>query len=254
MLGSEYTQSLAPALLLAAHPDDEIAGAAGWAWRHPGPLSVAILTRGVPLDRRCFAPGYRDAEIYAAARRGEAEAVWRGHPRPPSLFFAPFADQGLYQELSAAAAWLRNVMAALRPAIILAPAYEAGHPDHDAVNLLAAEAGRGSGAAVFEYALYHLCGDRVVRQRFQAGPVERLPPDLADRKAAALAGYASQAGVLCDFSAAAEAIRPCAGHDYSRPAGHGPALYERWGWAMSAAQVSAALSAHSHSIGLPCGS
>ncbi|MGH9520015.1 MAG: PIG-L deacetylase family protein, partial [Terriglobales bacterium] len=116
-------------MLLAAHPDDEVVGAAGWAWQHAPPLSVAFLTRGVPLDRRCFAPGFHDPEIYANTRRREAEAVWRRHRRRPSLFFAPFTDQGLYLELKAAASWLKELVAAVRPGVILAPAYEAGHPD-----------------------------------------------------------------------------------------------------------------------------
>lgn len=253
MLGSEYTQTYLAALLLAAHPDDEVVGAAGWAWQYPGRLAVAFLTSGVPRDPKCFAPGFHDPVAYAATRRAEAHAVWRRHPGNPSLHFGPCTDQGLYMELERAGNWLQSLMSAHRPALILAPAYEGGHPDHDAANLLAAVAAQTAGIPTVEYALYHLVGSAIVRQRFAGMSDRLLPSSLAAHKRIALAHYASQATVLADFSPAIESLRPLPGHDYSQPPANRPTVYESWGWAMTATEVCAALAAHARRHGLRCG-
>lgn len=253
MLGSEYTQTPPSAYLLAAHPDDEVLGAAGWAWHLPGRLSVAFFTSGVPRDRRCFASGFDHPDVYGATRRAEAEAVWRCHPHAPSLHFGPFADQGLFQQLEAAGDWLRHLLAADPPELILTPAYEGGHPDHDAASLLAAVLARAARIPVVEYALYRLAPSGIVRQRFVGESPGRLPSHLADCKRACLAGYGSQSAVLRDFSPEFESLRPLPRHDYARPPGDRPTLYEHWGWSMSAPQVSSALAAYARPHGFPCG-
>lgn len=252
MLGSEYTQTPSAALLIAAHPDDEVLGAAGWAWHYPGRLSVAFFTAGVPRDRNCFAPGFDDPKVYGATRRAEADAVWRSHPCAPLLHFGPFSDQGLYQQLDAAGDWLRRLLASDRPSLLVVPAYEGGHPDHDAANLLAAVAMQTARIPVVEYALYHLAGSSIVRQRFAGKSAGRLPPPLAQRKRACFAAYTSQARVLGDFSPELESLRCLPRHDYARPPRDQPALYEHWRWTMSACQVSSALASYAWRRGFPC--
>lgn len=249
--------SIATVLLLAAHPDDEIAGAGGWAWRHPGPLAVAFLTDGVPRDPRYFAPGFSNPERYRATRRREAEAVWRRHPQRPRLAFAPFADQELAFALPAADAWLQQCIQRTSPHALLAPAFEGGHPDHDAANLLAAIAAFRHGLAVYEYALYRASRGAVVWQSFSAAPAKPLPPELARRKRRLLARYVSQAEVLRHVDPAREAIRALPAHNYAAPPA--PTAYGLWGWPISPERVAAAMAhfARSHlplPASVPCAS
>ncbi len=233
-------------LVLAAHPDDEVLGAGAWLARLATAPAVAYLTDGVPRERRWFAPGWRAPEAYRRARQREARAAWRRLRPGARLFFARIADQQLAFRLHAAAAWLAAIAAGLCPALLLAPAFEGGHPDHDAANLLAAELGAARDIPVWEYALYTARHGRMQRQRFFAAPGwgYRLPALQMQGKRRALAAYRSQRVTLNARDGGREAVRPLPAHDYRRPALDEPAVYERWGFGVNSEQAAAAFGAY----------
>lgn len=235
------------ALILAAHPDDEAAGAWGWIQQHQGPITVAYLTDGAPRRQRWRAPAANGRPAARAAyrqlRRQEAESAWRGRPHA-RLFFGRVPDQELSRSLAPAYAWLLQVAGQARPRLLLAPAFEGGHPDHDAVNLLAAELSLTLGIPAWEYALYTSHAGTIVYQRFPAAPERStiLSRSLAAAKQAALGVYASQRATLAPFDPHREALRPLPRHDYRRrPCA--PCVYELWGWPWSAEVIAARLAA-----------
>ncbi|MGH9472659.1 MAG: PIG-L deacetylase family protein [Terriglobales bacterium] len=231
--------------MLAAHPDDEAVGAAGWLAEHRGRLAVVFLTDGVPQQAACMAPGFSDRQVYKAVRRSEARAACATLCPAAGLYFAPFGDQILHRSLAAASRWLEDTLRKVAPEALLCPAFEAGHPDHDAASLLGSLAAARWGVPAWEYALYTVWDGQLLRQQFPGsdGFRRQLPRPLARRKRAALALYRSQQRTLAEFDAAVEAIRPMPDHDYTRPA-RGEAVYERWGWPIRSAEVSAALRHH----------
>lgn len=233
-------------MTIAGHPDDEVLGAGAWLARLGTEPAVTYLTDGVPKDRRWFAPGYRSPVAYRRARRREAQAAWRSLRPGARLFFAPFADQELAFRLRDAAAWLAKVVNTLRPALLLAPAFEGGHPDHDAANLLAAGVGTRFGLPVWEYALYTARRGRLKRQCFPGDRKwsHRLLPEEAVRKRGALGAFISQHAGLRALDAGREALRPLPAHDYRRPAMREPAVYERWGFRTRAEEVAASFGAY----------
>lgn len=222
---------MAPLLVLAAHPDDEVIGVLGSLYPCPGTVAVAFLTDGAPA-RRWRPSDCRDRAAYRRLRRREAAAVWTTFAPNAQLHFASVPDQQLSFHLHEAAAWLTSVIAALRPGLLLAPAYEGGHPDHDAANVLAAYCARRAAIPAWEYALYTAQAGTIMRQCFpgQPGWTRRLNLPAAAAKRHAMSLYASQAATLAAFSPACEAWRPLPRHDYRRPALAGPAVYELWGW------------------------
>jgi LmbE family N-acetylglucosaminyl deacetylase len=235
------------ALILAAHPDDEAVGVWGWVQQHPGPITVAYLTDGAPRDARWRAPaghGGRTSRLaYKQERRREAKAAWRGFPQA-RLAFSNVLDQELSHRLAPAEAWLRHIAEQTRPQLILAPAFEGGHPDHDAANLLAARLSRRLGLEAWEYALYTTRAGAMVRQHFPEAPEwsVTLRGSPAAAKQAALALYASQRATLAPFDAHREALRPLPRHNYRRrPCA--PCVYELWGWPWSGEEIAARFAA-----------
>lgn len=217
-------------LVLAPHADDEVIGALGTLCAFRGAITIALLTDGAPPAR--WRPQGFDRTRYRQARREEAERVWQALRPQTRLHFAPFPDQQLAFCLDAAAAWLDQIAAVTGPNVIFAPAFEGGHPDHDAANVLASALRGNRPLPVWEYALYTARAGVIHRQEFPGEPqwTRHLPAGQEASKRAAFALYHSQQRTLADFSCDQEALRPLPRHDYSRPALPEPAVYELWGW------------------------
>ncbi len=262
-------------LVLAPHADDEVIGALGTLYDFRGAITIAFLTDGAPAAR--WRPPGLDRSEYRRMRRDEARQVWVARPplvgaalpvvglwpsvalrqRTPAgaqsvsklprqacwpqahLRFALIPDQQLALRLEAAAHWLDQIVAATRPDAVLTPAFEGGHPDHDAANVLASVLREKGQLPVWEYALYTAHAGVIRRQEFPGEPqwTMRLHARAAVSKRAAFALYCSQAQTLADFSCEQEAVRPLPPHDYRRPALPEPSVYELWGWPWSAQDV-----------------
>ncbi|MGH9486294.1 MAG: PIG-L deacetylase family protein [Terriglobales bacterium] len=239
-------------MLIAAHPDDEAIGAMGYTLATGAAARIVFLTDGAPAAR-FRPPQFTVRRQYRRLRKAEARLAWRGfaHVR---LGFAPFPDQALALHLDAAAAWLERQIAPAMPELVLAPAFEGGHPDHDAANVLAAVIARPLGIPVWEYALYTARDGAILRQCFPDAPqwTRQLSPALALAKQRALGAYVSQRGTLAAFDCAREALRPLPAYDYSRPPGRGPTVYEMWGWPWRAAGLARRFAAFLASRQMQC--
>jgi len=228
-------------LFLLAHHDDEVfcAGRLEHARRRRQRIRVIWATAGG------FAP--------AGRRRREGLAVARllGLASEEHLSLG-LPDQGAMDHLAEIADALRSVIGGVTE--VFAPAYEGGHPDHDAVNLVAAHVCAG-GPALGEFSLY--CRQRrgvAVKRLFagEPGPPERFRLDrpalrLRRELIRANASQLPELAVLGGLAAAQgrwdlEPVRRFADHDYgSEPGGVRP-LYEvytrrRFGEFRAAAQA-----------------
>ena len=212
-------------LFLLAHHDDEVfcAGRLDRARRQGQPIRLLWATAGG------FAP--------AGRRRREGEAVARllGLVEDEHVSLG-LPDQGAMDHLPEIAAALRSTLQGVTSVCV--PAYEGGHPDHDAVNLVAARVCAG-GPPVDEFSLYCRQGGGVVVKRpfaAEPGPPERF---LLDRPALRLrreliranASQWPELAALGGLAAAQgrwkmEPVRRLPEHDYGRsPDGERP-LYE----------------------------
>ena len=169
-----------PALFLFAHHDDEIFIATtlqSLAGR--GDVSVAWVTRGG------LHGGMREAE----SRR--AMDILGVHPQRLHFFRLP--DGRVLDYTGEVINRLTRLIEKLKPASVFVPAFEGGHPDHDAVQLAATEAIRRSvfesssddrGPKLYEFPLYSRRATRFLSVgEFipQATPTLRTTVKLRDR-------------------------------------------------------------------------
>jgi N-acetylglucosamine malate deacetylase 2 len=237
-----------PAIIIAAHPDDEVIGAGGF-FRDFSSLHFIHTTDGSPhnmLD--AFSAGYVSRRAYADARRRELfDALTIAGIPSSRCFKAGIADQEASINLALLIRVLVRILRKLRPAIVLTPAYEGGHPDHDAT-ALAAHAATAllrretlNQHVLVEYALYH------------AGPggievSEFLPVKGAGRtytaflrtgqrlmKERMVRCFRTQSAVLSAFQHGIERFRLAPSYDFSVPPHAGRLYYENFDWGMTGA-------------------
>ena len=226
--------------IVVAHPDDETIAAGGSLHLMPGLLLVHV-TDGAPrrLDDAAR-HGFPTTDAYRAAREAELEAALSHAGVRPERARLGVADQDAVLHLDAIAADLVRVLAQHGAEAVLTPAYEGGHPDHDATAFAVHDAARRLALPVFEFAGYHAdpAGGTVV-QRFLPGPAEttvRLDSVETASKRAMLDCFTTQADILRLFSPAVERFRPAPGYDFASPPHPGPLNYENWGWELTGAR------------------
>lgn len=232
----------APIALVVAHPDDETVGL-GSRLRSFAALRLIHLTDGAPRDladaRRA---GFADRASYAAARAAELDAALRAlDTRPVLRRHYGLPDQEIVFHLGALVERLTADLTG--SAAVITHSYEHGHPDHDsaalAVALACARLGEAAPARL-EFASYHLAWGQEVFGAFWTvpeAPERRIPLTPAEqaKKQAAIACHATQAAILARFPLATERLRPAPAYDFTQPAPPGAALYDRFGWKMTAA-------------------
>lgn len=231
-------------LVVAPHPDDETIGAGVWIARNrEREITVLHITDGSPRDmadaRVC---GFPSRRAYAAARRREAEeALLLAGCRRVRRF--PFIDKETYLHLPELISRMCTLVRKLRPLLVLSPAYEGGHPDHDSAALaVAATASQFPGLFQHrEYALYHSgAAGEFVTEAFLAGDtrvdVFHLSPADRDFKRAMLAKFETQQHIVNEFPLRVEQFRDAPSYDFTLPPHDGLLLYERWNWGISGAE------------------
>jgi LmbE family N-acetylglucosaminyl deacetylase len=181
-------------IVVAPHPDDEVLGAS--APLTSGPVTVVYVTDGVP-------PDVRDATL-AATRLAEArEAHHVLGARIDDVVRFGVGDQRVAASVDSVASMLAELVRQRRPRHVYVPAYQRGHPDHDATYVAAHVARRISGGDAPDerwhvYALYGLTDDCEARVGSlgpeHAADVRTVGADgeRLDRKAQALRAFESQ--------------------------------------------------------------
>ncbi|HEY6305861.1 MAG TPA: PIG-L family deacetylase [Candidatus Angelobacter sp.] len=243
---------LGTTLVLVAHPDDEVI-LCGALMQKMQRAVVVFSTDGAPRDEG-FWRQYGSRQAYAEVRRQEARQALDAVGACP-VFLSDrvddgIADQELFRRLPEAVTAVKKIVAHLGPDCILTPAYEGGHPDHDAACFIGWVVGRHASLPlpVWEGPLYHRRADGAsapqtfpeltgfeVELRAECGTLQK--------KIEMWRAYKSQGLVLDGFRADLETFRPMAAYEFSRPPLPWKLNYEQWGWGISGAEVSAAFAA-----------
>jgi N-acetylglucosamine malate deacetylase 2 len=229
--------------IVAAHPDDETAGAGACLSRLPQTFFIHV-TDGAPRDmREAAAIGFSSREEYAAARRQEfQEALQVGDIRPAESVALDYADQEASLHLVSITRDLLRLLAQFAVDTVLVHPYEGGHPDHDATAFAVHSACRlltpEHRPRIVEFTSYHSRNGEMETGVFladNASPEIILKLDSVERsrKERMLACYRTQHAVLQHFRTTEERFRQAPAYDFTRPPHAGLLFYEQFPWGMT---------------------
>jgi LmbE family N-acetylglucosaminyl deacetylase len=232
-------------MVLAAHPDDETAGAA-WLLQRVPVCTVMHVTDGAPIDPSEPAKdAQRSREAYAILRRQEALHAMEQVSIPANrVHCLGVVDQEATFAMTELTLCVVRALEELRPQLLAVHAYEGGHPDHDAACFVAHAACAllrrkgGRVPLVIEMTSYHAAGGRLSIGQFVpgSGPPEvvvRLSAKERARKGEMMACFGSQTPVLANFGLDVERFRLAPQYDFTRAPHPGLLHYERIGWSLS---------------------
>lgn len=246
-LAHPHNPPIAPILLVAAHPDDEVIGAGAHLafWRD---VSVVHLTDGAPRNHP-YAPGatFPDRAAYAAARRKEAQdALAIAGITAERIVDLAFVDQEAAFHLREISKRIAALIAAIRPALIVTHAYEGGHPDHDATCFAVHAACRRvartgvNAPGLVEMTAYFRYGRQCVTSSFlpsgETLVVVYLGDDERTRKRRMLLCDRSQGDLVATFPVERECFRLAPDYDFRQPPHFGRLFYEQHDFGLDGAQ------------------
>ncbi len=191
--------------VVSTHPDDEAIGASVLISRARElklPVTLIFVSNGVPAEELLdpdHACSWGGASAYTRVRNDELqqalshygvdEVVTLGVPSREVLDHMVEVHQAISACLSSCARFL-----------LVGPAFEGGHPDHDAVNCICTRVATASGSNFVEYLGYNLQNGRVHYQEFLPGESQvfelACTPTEVEFKRKALETYVSQQEVI----------------------------------------------------------
>jgi LmbE family N-acetylglucosaminyl deacetylase len=240
------TTGLPRALLVFAHPDDEVIAVGGRMGRFAASHFLHV-TDGAPRNEQdSRSHGFARLEDYRRARRQEFEAMLAEAGIPDaSRECLAVADQEASLHLIELTERLAERIEQYRPEAIFTHAYEGGHPDHDACAFAVHHAvGRCDGAAVaiVEAPFYNLPFRGQARFLDRKGASEEIVYKLSaaerERKDELFACFTTQRETLRAFDTAVERYRLAPAYEFCAPPHDSPVLYDEYAWGMDSQRFS----------------
>ncbi|MGH8996863.1 MAG: PIG-L deacetylase family protein [Acidimicrobiales bacterium] len=182
-------------IVIAPHPDDEVLGCASVL--RESATTVIHLSDGVPP----WTPD-DDATALRQRRHRECEAAWDTlGARVKDVAEIGLRDLSVWRSVPALTVALCDLLGKLKSATVHVPAYQRGHPDHDAAYVAALRVRSELTHCGLSWRVYSLYGygpderlhfDHLDRRSFPDVEVLGEGPEELDRKAAALMCFVSQ--------------------------------------------------------------
>jgi LmbE family N-acetylglucosaminyl deacetylase len=230
------------ALVVAAHPDDEIIGVGARLARWPT-ADVVYTTDGAPNDLRdAWALGISSRNEYASLRRTErGRALAVANVTTDRVHDLGRVDGEATRDLVGLTAELYAMLCAAKPEVVVTHPYEGGHPDHDAtafaVHAAVGQLARADAATpvIVEMTSYHIEQGGLVTGCFLPSAhrhAESTPLSAQEQslKQQMLGCHASQQKVLRPFRIDIEPIRVAPVYDFVEPPHEGRLFYECFPW------------------------
>lgn len=233
-----------PAVIIAAHPDDEVLGLGSLLPHFRNLRAIIHATDGAPRRGSDIAnAGVSSWQEYASLRRRELEAVIAksGVPRV-ELICLGYPDQEVSFHIARLAKSLAALFQRFRVAAVFTHPYEGGHPDHDAcaaaVQFARSFMDENEPPAAFEFSSYHAAGNGGMEtERFLNRGSKTWQHTLSEEeqqeKRELLAAYKSQQRVLGNFPLREEPIRMSPEYDFRKAPHRGKLYYENFDWGVN---------------------
>jgi len=182
--------------------------------------------------------GFSSRAQYAQARREELAAALRliglGAEHCAEV---KIPDQEAHLHLRELLERLREMTETFRPTLVLSPAYEGGHPDHDSAAFAVATVRAACGFAHWEFPLYHSdAAGHMIPAHYLTKPggrTLRLSRPEQALKRTMLRCFSTQQEILSRFPTRLERFRTAPEYNFSKAPHPGALLYERWGWGIT---------------------
>ncbi len=221
-------------LILIPHPDDEVVGCAAAIARARAKgcrVFGLYLTDGVPV-REYLWPWQRSSRAKRVRRRFAEAAQVAGMLGMENAAEQQVPTRSLKNHLQDSLDLIRATMGLVEADVLLVPAYEGGHADHDVANFLASRL--QIHVPVWEFSEYHLDRRTVHANSFIENngteEVIQLTPSEQEAKRRLLKTYESERGNLNYVDCQQEAFRPLPPYDYTQPPHDGALWYQRYQW------------------------
>lgn len=234
------------ALLVFAHPDDEVIALGARLGRYANEMLVHV-TDGAPRneeDSRAY--DFATWREYREARETELQCMLSEAGLPEvRRRRLEIPDQEASLRLAELTRTMLGILRESGAEVILTHAYEGGHPDHDACAFAVHQAVRlqqRSGAqapVIIECALYHAGPTGIETGSFLPSASKEpevtcnLTAEERRRKQALIDCFTTQRATLKYFSAATEKFRIAPHYDFTKPPHAGPAFYDNFPWGMT---------------------
>lgn len=235
------------AMLVFAHPDDEVIGLGARLARYQSAVIVHI-TDGAPRNEQDIrSHGFSCREEYRARRKSElCLALQTAGIEGAQQISLDIPDQEASLHLSYLIRELHKLIRIHAPEVVFTHPYEGGHPDHDACAFtvrraatLAEDTGKPA-PILLEAVFYHLgfhgieTGCFLQPEEIQEEILWPLSPQERSHKQALLACFSSQQDMLRYFTSEHERFRIAPKYNFHKPPHAGKVFYEHYAWGMTA--------------------
>jgi len=248
----ESPVSMPRAMLIFAHPDDEVVALGARLGRFFSALFVHV-TDGAPKNEQdSRAHGFALLDEYRQARERElTQALMLAGIEDAGRVRLEIPDQEASFRLPRLSHEIERLLVEHRPEVVVTHPYEGGHPDHDACAFAVHQAAallrtRGETAPlIIEGAFYHAGSSGVEAGCFLPDAEKRyeltyqLSEEERSQKGALLACFATQQQTLSGIPLDYERFRIAPDYDFLQLPNGGSVLYDHFPWGVTSAQFCA---------------
>lgn len=233
------------AIIISAHPDDEVIGMGSRLKKLSNAVFVYV-TDGAPENPYYYSKaGFSDSRSYARARKDELfQALSLAGFDSSDCIFIDIPDQKAVFHIPEIVKELTSIFGSHEPDLVVTHPYEGGHPDHDTTALATHIALQnnllinGYAPVALEFTSYHAENGEIAMNKFLENNdcIQRdviLTEEERISKQKMINCFRSQFDFITRFSLEKESFRQIPDYDFTKPPHERKLFYEHFDWGVN---------------------